>query len=87
MVQVLRCRLPGAGGWEHAFGETRPQSVMTLSGAAFTVDGAPRPADRYVLGGSVAAALSEQVSLELTYAATIQGAMGHAGNARLSAKF
>lgn len=56
-------------GWQHAFGDTTPEAVMTyaVGSAPFTIAGAPIASDAAVLGAALTYELTPQASLSVRY--------------------
>jgi outer membrane autotransporter protein len=60
-------------GWQHAFGDTAPQAMMTyVAGSSpFPILGAPIAADALAVGVGIAYAISPQAKLSVNYDGTI----------------
>jgi uncharacterized protein with beta-barrel porin domain len=80
--------LSGSAAWRHAFGAAPAISNTLPGGTAFTVAGAPMPADTLLLDAGVDLDVSEAVTLGLAYSgAFAASSAGHALTATLTGKF
>ena len=79
----------GMAGWRHAFGDTDPSSIHTLSGSsAFTVRGAPTAGDAVVTEFGIEASLSDNAFLGVAYKGRYSDAdAAHGFNAGLRVTF
>ncbi|MDW6025493.1 autotransporter domain-containing protein [Mesorhizobium sp. BAC0120] len=82
-------KLTGMIGWRHAFGDDVPTSTMAFSGGdVFTIAGVPIAEDALVLEAGLDVAVSQTISLGISYSGQIASqASDHGLRADFSAKF
>jgi outer membrane autotransporter protein len=80
--------LRGAVAWRHAFGDINPTSNVSLSGAGFTVSGAPVAEDAALIDAGIDFKLAANTTLGLTYSGQLaEDATAHSIKANFAVKF
>lgn len=80
----------GSLGWQHAFGDTTPQSLMSFAAASspFTIAGVPIARDMVLVETGIDAAAWNNVLVSLIYSGRLANdASAHAAKANLTVKF
>lgn len=80
----------GSLGWQHAFGDTTPQSLMSFAAASspFTIAGVPIARDMALVEAGIDAAAWHNVLVSLIYSGRLANdASAHATKANLTVKF